>query len=896
MNSGVLIAINNSLNLNPKEIKCSAQAEILSIELRLPSKKKISIMTLYRVGTLGNANFKQVEKHLFDIFRSQKYKHNFIAGDSNLDSVDWHRNTASNNTHKPFLNLFSDLGLSQLVFEPTHRSGNILDILLSDSPHLVENLQVMSVGEHVNSDHSPLKFSIRTCVIKRKKMAKRTIYNYKRANWAALNNDLIRVDWDHLLNFTEVDLGWNIFKEKFTTLCDKRIPKIKIKETFKPPWFDSEVFRLNKKKKQARKLFKQTNNQQHYKKFSALRKKLKNLIKAKIRSNFDDDIAPKAITKKFWSSVKSSSKCSRIPDKMYLENTDRKDPIEIANLFNQHFYNQFSECSSYDIDIDFSHGPFMDLSFDVTTIYDILKQINPNKSQGPDNISGRVLKNCAMSISYPLTILCNICFRTGSLPDEWKTANVVPVHKKGDKNCVENYRPISLTSIVSKIFERCIRDEIYTHCRDRIHDTQHGFLPYKSCSTQLLPFSHDILLGLNSCELIDIVYFDFAKAFDSVNHDIILYKLKNQFGIDGLMLKIIKEYLKGRNQRLVINGTLSSPLAVKSGVPQGSILGPLLFVLFINDMQTKMSEKTKIALYADDTKIWRRIRTPEDHHILQSNINALNEWASLNKMKLHPEKCKILSVNNFYRNLFRELPFYFFPYQLHNTILDYTPEEKDLGVLVTSKFSFKSHQTFILNKAVTQFDILRRTCHFVNDTRKRRTLYISLVRSLSSHCSQIWSPVGPAIEPFEAFQKRCVKWIHKESFTHYNEREYIDKLKSIEILPMKYCFLRNDLLLFFKIIHEIVPIAMPPEITKFNPRTRSNSNNLYKYQLHENVMNTKRFISNSFFVRSMTQWNHLPDTIRVIANFTSFESAVDEHLWREVTRLNPIKNSDREPD
>ena len=482
------------------------------------------------------------------------------------------------------------------------------------------------------------------------------------------------------------------------------------------------------------------------------------------------------------------------------------------------------------------------------------------------------------------------------MPDEWKIANVVPVHKKGDKNCVENYRPISLTSIVSKIFEKCIRDEIYTHCKDRIHDSQHGFLPHKSCTTQLLPFSHDILLGLNSCELIDVVYFDFAKAFDSVNHDIILNKLKYQFGIDGLMLKIIKEYLKGRKQRVVINGTLSSPLAVKSGVPQGSILGPLLFVLFINDMQTKISENTKIALYADDTKIRRRIRTPEDHHILQADINALNEWAISNKMKFHPEKCKILSVNNFYRNLFQELPFYYFPYQLHNTILDYTPEEKDLGILVTSKFGFKAHQTYILNKAGTQFNILRRTCHFDNNKRKRRTLYISLIRSIFSHCSQIWSPVGPAVEPFEAFQKRCVKWIHRESFTPYNESEYMDKLKSIEILPMKQHFLKYDLLLFFKIIHELVPITMPHEITKFNPRTRSNTNNLYKYQLHENITNAKRFISNSFFVRTMTQWNRLPDDIRVIENFTSFESAVNDHLWREVTNLNPIPESDREPD
>ena len=183
--------------------------------------------------------------------------------------------------------------------------------------------------------------------------------------------------------------------------------------------------------------------------------------------------------------------------------------------------------------------------------------------------------------------------------------------KKGDKTCIENYRPISLTCIVSKIFEKCIRDEIYSHCKDRIHETQHGFVPNKSCSTQLLPFSHDILLGLNSCELIDAVYFDFAKAFDSVNHDIILNKLKYQFNIDGLMLKIIKEYIKGRKQRVVINGELSSPLSVKSGVPQGSILGPLLFVLFINDMQTRISKDTKIELYADDTKIWRRFRTPD---------------------------------------------------------------------------------------------------------------------------------------------------------------------------------------------------------------------------------------------------------------------------------------------
>ena len=176
--------------------------------------------------------------------------------------------------------------------------------------------------------------------------------------------------------------------------------------------------------------------------------------------------------------------------------------------------------------------------------------------------------------------------------------------------------------------------------------------------TELLPFSHDISLGLNSGELIDVVYFDFAKAFDSVNHDIILHRLKYQFGIDGHMLKLIKEYLKGRKQRVLVKGRYSTILDVKSGVPQGSILGPLLLVLFINDIHTKISENTQIMLYADDTKIWRYILAPIDHEILQRDIDSLNAWATLDKMKFHPEKCKILSINNFNYNILQELPFY----------------------------------------------------------------------------------------------------------------------------------------------------------------------------------------------------------------------------------------------
>ena len=212
-------------------------------------------------------------------------------------------------------------------------------------------------------------------------------------------------------------------------------------------------------------------------------------------------------------------------------------------------------------------------------------------------------------------------------------ANVVPVHKKGAKDSVENYRPILLTSLVMKIFEKVIRDELLAKCESKLNEFQHGFLPSKSCTTQMISFADSLSISLNDRIRCDVVYFDFSKAFDSVNHDIILWKLKHQFKIDGRLLKFFVNYLQHRFQRVVINGEMSSLKPVTSGVTQGSIMNntkkrALFFVLFINDMTDCVSEGTNIALYADDTKIWRNIRTWQDHLTLQNDIYRLYHFIS----------------------------------------------------------------------------------------------------------------------------------------------------------------------------------------------------------------------------------------------------------------------------
>ena len=322
------------------------------------------------------------------------------------------------------------------------------------------------------------------------------------------------------------------------------------------------------------------------------------------------------------------------------------------------------------------------------------------------------------------------------VPPDWKLANVLPVHKKGDKCDVNNYRPISLTSLAVKVMEICIRDELYNKCKNLICDKQHGFLPGKSCTIQMIPFIDDVTYSLNTKNDVDIIYFDYQKAFDSVNHDIILDKLKHKFHIEGLMLNFIKSYLKDRKQRVVMGGKYSKIASVNSGIPQGSILGPLLFVLFINDISEVITEGTNIALYADDTKIWRKICSYSDCVILNNDIESLSKWADRNMMKFHPNKCKVLSTSlkrvNYYI-----LPFDRFSYELKDSVMDYCSTEKDLGVIITPKITWDSHQNSIISKVLRQLGLLKRTCHFIRNQSQKRALYITLVRSLFEHYGEI---------------------------------------------------------------------------------------------------------------------------------------------------------------
>ena len=261
---------------------------------------------------------------------------------------------------------------------------------------------------------------------------------------------------------------------------------------------------------------------------------------------------------------------------------------------------------------------------------------------------------------------------------------------------------------------------------------QHGFFPNRSYATNLIQLIDD--------DDTDIIYFDFAKAFDIANHDIILHKLKAKFKIDGRLLKFYEDYLKNRKQHVVLDSTVSDILDVYSGVPQGSILGPLLFILFINDIYDRIDPNTGISLYADDTKIWKQISSEKYCKTLQTDINRLQDWCTDNKMSFNIEKCHALRVKATNSLLIDELPFSKIFYFLDDKIIDYSLQERDLGIIMNRKLSFEDHHQAIVTKAYQFLGLTKRSCHFVTVKKRRRALYLAMVRSQFEHCSTIWAP------------------------------------------------------------------------------------------------------------------------------------------------------------
>jgi hypothetical protein len=452
----------------------------------------------------------------------------------------------------------------------------------------------------------------------------RSVYNFRRANMEMVKESIKNIA---LPTTEDVNVLWVSLKKNVISILNRHIPRIKVKNKRSPPWIDEEVIHMSKSKYKKHKKAKESNDKKDWEIYKAVRNRLKNLVGTKYKdyiSNLGSNLLENP--KRFWSLLNNRTKSKGSPEKINCNGKEITDPIGMANAINSYFCGIFTPWDNkpFPETTKFKNANLKHIILTVTEVEKALKELNPTKAPGPDGIPTKIMKECATELAPLFLHLYNTSLKTGVVPTEWKSANVVALHKKGKKSDPSNYRPISLLPICSKVLERCIYNHIIDEIRPLISEHQFGFLSNSSTNSQLITFFNKINTCLDNKGETDVIYFDLSKAFDSVPHPPLLDKIQT-FGINGNLLNWIQNYLHSRKQRVIIDGKASTWLPVLSGVPQGSILGPLLFIMYINDLPNNLSKNTDCGIFADDTKIARHIKSPEDITVLQEDIDSLQE-------------------------------------------------------------------------------------------------------------------------------------------------------------------------------------------------------------------------------------------------------------------------------
>ena len=541
------------------------------------------------------------------------------------------------------------------------------------------------------------------------------------------------------------------------------------------------------------------------------------------------------------------------------------DDSEMATLLNDYYSSVFENESAFtSVQADSFPGPSLEtLQISPLLVKQEMLRLKRHCSPGPDGIASFVLIEACEELVHPLTQIFKLSLRKSTVPDDWKVANITPIHKSGSVKLVSNYRPISLTSIVSKLLEKLLKAAIMKHVMENelLNSSQHGFMAKKSCLTNLLHCLEEVTAILDSGDCVDILYLDFAKAFDKVQHKRLLSKLE-ALNIKGEILAWIKAWLSNRKHRVVLNGKQSDWCAVPCSVPQGSVLGPILFIIYINDIDGCIEDIIALLLkFADDTKVIKRISTVADNLALQDVINNLMAWAKKWQMSFNVGKCKILHLGNNNPQ---------FVYNMEGVTLNVTSNQKDLGVFVNqsakpslqvSKAAQKANQ--VLGRLLRSFKCREKTTMV--------QLYKTFVRPHLEYAIQAWCPYTiKDIDTLEKVQKRFVRQITSLSGT------YEEKLLKIGLTSLRDRRTRGDCIETFKMLRGFTKVDKSTWLTflsrEVGPQTRLSSDPLSLETKPARLDLRKHFFS----VRIPTIWNALPLTICQSTSVNQFKALYDK--------------------
>lgn len=686
------------------------------------------------------------------------YESDFIIiGDFNIPRLaEYYHNDKERDVHVDLLLNFLEFFDCKQHNYVSNNNNRILDLVISRLQCNVTQNSTDLVDEDLHHPSLIIEAQLKSQKQKTLIINKISNFNFRRADYLTMYQLFQGTRWNELESLTDVNDAVRFFYDKIYEIFRVCVPKSNRKRQY-PVWFTKEIIKNIKKKEKLRLKAKKSGIVETKRKFVTLRAKLKRDIKRaynvyinRIQLQISGD------SRAFWQYIKNKKGNISTPSKMYLNQSHYADGKTIANAFATFFSSVYDSSNTMIVKCAEKDYLTQVVSLNVIADHDVrdaVRSLKVNKSVGPDNIPSYIIKGMVDCLLQPLTFLFNLSLKTGTFPDEWKKVKICPIFKKGEKADITNYRPVAILSNVAKIFESIVYKHIYNSVIQKISRFQHGFMKNRSTVSNLSNITQYISESLdNKCQ-VDVIYTDFAKAFDRISHQVLLCKLDNEFGFHPTLVQFFTSYLQGRKQRVVIGGYTSDSYTATSGIPQGSNLGPLLFLLFVNDLPNKIKE-SKILLFADDLKLYSVVKNVADCEKLQRDINEVLQWSEINNLKFNITKCYSVSYSR------KKNPLHY-DYNMNNVVLARVEEIQDLGVTFDSRLSFKTHILNITKKASRMYGFIVRNCRQFTKLDCIRLLFISYVRCILEYANIIWSPCYDTHKlAIERVQSRFLRYLY----------------------------------------------------------------------------------------------------------------------------------------
>ena len=858
---GVLLYVNDKLQFYRIDHEALNLPDTLWCKVCLQNGKYGLFAVIYRSPS-SDSQFDIDLLYALRVSMSFHFTYVLIMGDFNAPTL------FNNPSGHPFTSSFFDFIVTTPLYNhvtaPTRRRNtdrpSILDLILTNEELMVEN--VTHFSPFGRSDHDVLLFNY-ICQATFSSYTHVTSRRY--TSYVDLKLLVQANSWEFLNRF-QCQEAWNQFVSTLNILVAACSTVHTVKPARKPSnWIRSRTRKWLHLRQQAWHFYIKQPNALNWKRYTLLRNHCTSLLRADKQSYQSSllmrfELNPKLLYKHINNLRQVSH---RIPS-LRIANNVISSVDDVVNVFREHYAAIFDvpicdthfNLDSYLIPPSSSFVCLSDVVFTADKVSKKLLSLRTNSSPGIDELHPKVLSYLAAEFASPLAKFFQNLFSNSCVPEMWKIGLISPVYKGGDRSNPSSYRPVTLLPVLSKVMEAIVADDLmeFLETNGILSTRQHGFRKGYSCLTNLLLARDDWTKAVDDKYGVDVIYLDFSKAFDRVHHEILLRKLY-YYGIRDPLLAWLRSYLSDRKLMVRISGHLSRPLPVRCGVPQGSVLGPRLFLVFINDLQKDIT--SNMLMFADDVKLWQTLHSPSDCQNLQNDLDRLFEWSLHHSLPFNTDKCKVLSLRHDFQ----------FPYHLGQVVLHRVREERDLGIYIQNDLGCSTTCRIASDKALKHLGLLRRSFGRFEPSILP-SIYMLYMRPHIEYALQVWQPwLKRDLRLLELPLRkatRCVRGLESLS--------YQDRLFTLNLFSTFYRGLRGDMILVYQILN--LPNHPCRSLLRISDASHLRGHN-FKLCFQYSRLECRR---NFFSLRICKLWNILPPDVVQSTSLTIFKKKLDQFL------------------